>query len=532
MGKMWIAIFIISGMLRADISPEEIWHNIYDSGKEERCYDIAIDKDGNIYAAGYQLFNGVNSEIFIVKYNSTGEVEWNTLYDIIGSYATSVAVDNESCVYIGGYFKTGHYNRILLKYNSAGQLIWAEDSTTENDRYIMDIAFLNDNIYAGGESNDGFMVVKYDKEGDIIFDEINKVGGQNQGRGIFVDKNGYIYLCGFTQTETSNCDIVTMKCDSSGNIVWEKRYNYSSFDEGNSVVCDKEGNVYTVGRVPAPSYYNLVLLKYGPSGNLIWNKFYDSGRGDGSSSLCIDEANDLYIGEYSGNNLRLIKYTSDGTLLWETEFETNTQPLPFFEPAVVGVDSHGYVYAAGSYYNGNNHDFCVVKYRQFLHINGYVMDENGNFKEGVVVELTGDGEEKDTTDINGYYEFTNLPNDGNYKVKVITDGEYLPHEYEYTPLIYNRNLQNFSLQGIADKKGGRVSIKEDNKRIIVEYFLPEKEFVEIDLFDISGRKLNSFGEEKASGSYLLSWDVENAGIYFIRYKTSNSFYTKKIIIVK
>ncbi len=532
MRKMGVVIFIISDVLSADISPEEIWHNIYNSGQEERCYDIAVDRKGNLYATGYSLFDGVNSNIFLVKYDSTGEVKWYRTHDITNSVGYGVSVDGDSCIYVGGRFSTSHRNRILLKYNSMGEVIWAKENTTAKDRSILDIFFNDNSVYGGGESDGGFMIVGYDRKGNIILDKVNNVTGQNHGRGIFVDKNGYIYLCGFTQTETSNYDIVTMKCDSSGNIIWEKEYNYSSFDAGHSVVCDKEGNVYTAGRVPTPSYYNLILLKYDASGNLIWDKFYDSVQSDGATAMEIDEADDIYIGLYSGNNLRLIKYNSDGILLWETEFETNTQPQSSFSPLGVEVDDYGYVYIGGAYYNGDNHDFCVVKYRQFLHINGYVTDENGNPIQGVVIELSGDREECDTTDANGYYEFINLPNDGSYKLKIISSRSFTPVEYNYTPLIYNRNFQNFSIQGIVNKRQENFLVRRKGGVIEVEYLLSERSSVEINLLDISGRVLKSFKKDNISGFYQLLWHVDSSGIYFVTYRKDNFFSIEKVVIVE
>jgi len=81
------------------------------------AYSVAVDEFGNVYVAGYfasstlTLNNGIaltkigSSDVFIVKYNSTGVCQWaekiaGTDYD----YANSIAVGTFGNVYVAGYF--------------------------------------------------------------------------------------------------------------------------------------------------------------------------------------------------------------------------------------------------------------------------------------------------------------------------------------------------------------------------------------------------------------------------------------------
>src|SRR5690606_30885679 len=115
------------------------------------CGDIATGLNGDIYITsmytGSVNFDGTvlnsvgNNDVFLAKYNSTGQVLW--VRSIGGSgddEASAIATDKQGNVFIGGAFKNdilldnvtltsvGDKDIFLAKYSATGDLQWAKSA--------------------------------------------------------------------------------------------------------------------------------------------------------------------------------------------------------------------------------------------------------------------------------------------------------------------------------------------------------------------------------------------------------------------
>ena len=74
-----------------------------------------------------------------------------------------------------------------------------------------------------------------------------------------------------------------------------------------------------------------------------------------------------------------------------------------------------------------------------------------------------------------------------------------------------------------------------NHRTTISYGVPEKSFVNIDIFDIKGRLVESLvSHEHENGFYQQNWNGRNiaSGLYFIKLSTGKRILTKKMILLK
>jgi beta-glucanase (GH16 family) len=68
---------------------------------------------------------------------------------------------------------------------------------------------------------------------------------------------------------------------------------------------------------------------------------------------------------------------------------------------------------------------------------------------------------------------------------------------------------------------------------IIKYYLPESGFVELSIFDLTGRKIKTLvNNYQPAGSHSVSWAIqdENPGVYFYELKSGSFISTKKCII--
>jgi hypothetical protein len=138
-GNVYVAGFIDSlpdlFVVKYNSSGAEQWTQQLVSSGDDRARGVATDSSGNVYVAGYTKggldgnSNSGGSDVFVVKYNSSGTKQWTqqlgtTEWDI----AYGVATDSSANVYVTGYTdggldgnsNAGGIDLFLVKYNSSG----------------------------------------------------------------------------------------------------------------------------------------------------------------------------------------------------------------------------------------------------------------------------------------------------------------------------------------------------------------------------------------------------------------------------
>ena len=123
------------------------------------------------------------------------------------------------------------------------------------------------------------------------------------------------------QRSNKKADMILIRTDENGFGIWEKTYGGSDNDEGYSVVQTPDGNILSVGF--SWSYGNkqqILVVKTDLSGHLIWRKTYGgSNREIGHKAIISSDGNILIVGQTNspgisrGNDdIWLIKIDQDG----------------------------------------------------------------------------------------------------------------------------------------------------------------------------------------------------------------------------
>lgn len=183
-------------------------------------------------------------------------------------------------------------------------------------------------------------------------------------RDIVVDVQGNSYVTGKSQNPQTKFDIVTIKMDPSGHTVWVKTFNGTDNgdDEGKGISLDgRSGDVVVVGNTNRSNGdVDFVTIKYDSSGNLLWKNTFqryqhsiqnvhgvEVNKKDGSIVLMgSTSSND---GPESDVNILLVKYSSQGSIRWWNEYDTPaiTGCITRDIPVGFSVDNWGYIHIAG-----------------------------------------------------------------------------------------------------------------------------------------------------------------------------------------
>ncbi len=333
-------------------------------------YSIATNSKGESYLTGVfmdsinfgnvKLNNGIAEQLYIVKYDQSGNAKWavasypkySSHYlsnDMAVSY--SVARDKSDNAFIAGFFRdtialgtftlscASTYNLLLSKIDSNGNVLWAKQSINNNTNGVVGFAVSADkdgNAYATGYFYDtaqfganklaeksflfGAFLVKYNSAGTVIWAKqgINSTHAESEGEGITTDRWGNIYCTGqFIDTvsfgsfklSSASYSVFVVKYDSNGNVKWAVQantHNPAATPQAYSVVTDNIGNPYITGCFQDTinfgsaslicTYQDIFLTKYDTSGNVIWAKeAEDSNQTWVGYSLTCDTLNHIYL---------------------------------------------------------------------------------------------------------------------------------------------------------------------------------------------------------------------------------------------
>jgi hypothetical protein len=210
-----------------------LWARSARGSGQDRGESVIMDSDGNSYLAGNfwspyitfgndTLFNTSPHDVFIVKYDESGDILWTTK-SIGRGYECSIAIDSIDNIYIGGTFDgnsitfgsitlnnvagSSTSNLFLVKYDTTGNSVWAKGVGPCNLAGVVTIK--NGNTYIGGSFG-----------GNISFDSY--------------------------PLNSSSTDVFVAGYDSYGNALWAKSAGGSSMDRGYGIAVD-QSNVFVTG---------------------------------------------------------------------------------------------------------------------------------------------------------------------------------------------------------------------------------------------------------------------------------------------
>ncbi|HKX63563.1 MAG TPA: immunoglobulin domain-containing protein [Verrucomicrobiae bacterium] len=324
---------------------------------------LAPDGAGNLYVAGYSYYSTSKWDFILTKYDAGGGQLWQRRFDGAADedFANAVAVNGSHAVIAGSsIIEPSNRDFQILKYTSTGMLEWTaryDGPSRSSDSPVAVTMDADGNVIVAGNSTglrsgSDLTVIKYSASGQQLWVFRYDGPGENQDTvaAMKADAQGNIYVAGTSDDIFARPGIVTLKLNASGQQVWAARQSARS-DPWNfiarSLAVDSAGNVITVGTENS-SY---LTLKYTPEGSLTWLARYQAEEPAFMSAkdVRVDPANNVVTGGNlygSGtNDVVLVKYSPDGRQLWASRI---SHPGGAYHFNAMDMDAEGNTYVTGA----------------------------------------------------------------------------------------------------------------------------------------------------------------------------------------
>jgi len=380
-------------------APEEIWSKRYDRAGEDRAKRLCVDRDGNIYVAGYSN-NGSNNDLTIIKYSPNGIPIWVRNIDKGGvDEGHDIILDDLGYIYVAGCTKGANLDGFIVKMDSNGDTVWERSHDVSGSKLYSLTSDNTGNIFVCGYSDAGgasknFFAAKCNVSGEtFLWTYTYDSGSNDEAKAIAVAPDGSSYVTGVANDN----NIFTVKLDSFGNTAWTAAVAGSSSNvAGNDISLTSDGSILVAGTSNTGFTDNCILINYRSDSSVAWTQTIDKGGIDRGFSVMVDQSGYIYIGAESYNTANfdfdwlIAKFTSDGSPLWTRYYDSGDTDR---EPDLK-TDASGYVYLTGYSHNGANNDFLTIKYTT---VPGILPPQStgevrigSTGKQGIVYPLQGD----------------------------------------------------------------------------------------------------------------------------------------------
>lgn len=366
-------------ILKVSQNGELIWDKTFGGSDNDELIKIIKTDDGNFIAAGktYSTDGDIESnngqyDIWIIKIDNFGNLLWEKTFG--GSYydkVSSIIKTYDNNYIILGLTESsdgdisqnnGEYDIWLIKINDEGNLLWektfggsssekAFDVIEDSDKNLIIVGYTEseDGIISYNHGEKDLWVIKTDENGNLIWEKTFGGSDWESGNKIIQTDDGNYLISGYTNSsdgdvsflhsstyysstygDAFSADIWVIKIDTNGNLLWEKTYGGSSWDETTDLIKTSEGNIYIVGT--SWSYDGDIPYSHGvidswvfsidPEGTILWNKTFGGTDLDGFLDMIeLSPGKMIATGTTSSSDYDII-INHGGSDLWLVVFDT------------------------------------------------------------------------------------------------------------------------------------------------------------------------------------------------------------------
>jgi TolB-like protein len=372
------------------------WAKTYGGANDDVAYSIHQTSDGGfIVAGGTHSFTTVNGDVWVLKLDANGNIQWQKIYGGNGvDVARSIQQTSDGGFIVAGETFVGNTDIWIMKLYSNGTIQWQNryggtgDDIAHSIRQTSDGNFL---IVAGETTSFGlvssdFWVLKLNaNDGSIVWEQRYGGNGAEVARSILEtsDRNFFIVAGETTSFGAGGTNIWLLKLNANdGNIIaWQKTYGKIDTDNGvNDIQQTSDGGYILAGGTTniGSNVQNFLVLKLDSDGVVVWGEQYGRSNDDIAYSVrqtseggYIIAGGTTPVGSIT-KDIWIIKLAANGSIEWQKTYDGTYDDVAY---SIQQISDGGFiVVGVTTSFGAGNADFWVLK-----------LDGNGNIGSGCSV---------------------------------------------------------------------------------------------------------------------------------------------------
>ena len=397
--KIIALIFLLNFAFSLTLNAQ--WARTYGGSEDDYTSSILQTIDGGYIVAGTTVsFGAGGNDIWILKFNPLGDIEWQKTCGRgrQGELAYSIQQTTDGGYIIGGDFSFEIpilSEFVILKLSPDGNVEWVKTYGDDSSNKAYSIQQTTDGGYIVAGS-DWFpdtltldiVIFKLYFDGTEEWSKTYGGSGENRPYSILqTDEGGYIVAGYTTSYGAGDLDVLICKLASDGSIEWQKTYGGREREESHSIQRTNDGGYIVAGYCMSfgSGLRDFWVLKLSSEGDVEWNKIY--GGTEMEEAHSIQQTFDggyIVAGETqsfgAGNgDIWILKLTSDGYIEWQKTYGGSQDEEA---SSIMQTNDGGYIVAGSTKTFGvGERDFLILK----LYPNGDMNSSCGLMEESNAV---------------------------------------------------------------------------------------------------------------------------------------------------
>jgi len=247
-------IFVVKFAPDGSLTWQRIWNGTTIRGLGRP--DVAVSADGSVYVTGVTADSG--NDAVLLKFDASGALLWERAWGGAASdQGLAVATASDGSAYIAGTatsFGPSSSGLFVVKFDSAGNLVWQRVSDGAEGNAVA--VAPDGSVYAAGTTprnqigNFDIVVVKITAAGSLVWQRTYSAGEVVDPRGrMAAGSDGSIVMVGAIQTVRRTADIAALivKLTSDGALVFDKQFDGKNSEAGDGVAVAPDDTIYVAG---------------------------------------------------------------------------------------------------------------------------------------------------------------------------------------------------------------------------------------------------------------------------------------------
>ena len=300
-----VAVRYLGVVEGADVLLGENWFSTWGGAGPESPRRMVVD-GGAVYAVGRTASTAPGgSSVFLLKYDLGGEMVWNVTWGDPGyAWPNELAVVDGS-IYITGAALTSEEKPdiFLLRYDAEGRLVWSAtwggqswgETPSSDEGY--DVEVFGDYVYvvgttthnASSTNEQDVLLLKYDSEGQLVWQRnYGKASTYEYGRCLEVVGNGLVFAGSLLEVESAterSAWVLLGGLDADGELAWNATVG-DAYDGVTlkGMVQDGE-SIYVAGSANADRVASAFVMCVDHEGGLRWVEAWPEGETQGGMEV-------------------------------------------------------------------------------------------------------------------------------------------------------------------------------------------------------------------------------------------------------
>jgi hypothetical protein len=252
-------------LIRLNESGGVVWQRVTNKELGFAGWNGTLLNDGGIIIAAYSG---------LLKINANGDTVWTRTFENLSFFGAIALGDGGALVTGNRYHDFDNWSAVIMRCNAQGDSLWTREiPLADMKMYPWDITRTGDGDYV--------VIAQYDNfpTGDTRGTWAAKLSetGQVRWSNTYED-NAYFYrvatgadglpvIVGGTG-DSGNSDILLMKLNTSGDVVWTRTYLTALAESGYAITATSDGGFVVAGSIAGVVYSDIIVIKVNADGEI------------------------------------------------------------------------------------------------------------------------------------------------------------------------------------------------------------------------------------------------------------------------